>query len=751
MSTATDATIGAPLLDGETTARLLAFARACRAAARAVALYPAEHPTVASTLAQVATAANQAAAVGEFKLGVFPDTLSVAGRKPPRPDLAVTELAALLHARQVGLLTIQPQSTADEWRRFLSLAALPPEQARRRGGLSRLWASEGQTRIQARQIDYSLLFVDRTQGDRATWDTIVAQCLEGDAGLCDDTVVNLVMELLDRPENAGRLLTAVAERTETAGGNAAVVIAGVLHALAEFVRRTNPDHLEPLLIAIADTASRLPTDTLAAIATRGRSRAGQDPEGFVAHLARRMTDESLADHIAGAILSGQGTSPDLDDFVAGFIPDVDRRSSVLALARHMLAHTDAALPTATLQAQIERLVNSHDDRPFISDAYTAELQQAAARAVDLERDVTDSTEAIAAWRQTVSDEQVRALDGHLLVDLMQLKRDLPEWQASAALVRARIAALVAVGDFTGAAFLVEALRLQYEDHPNTDVRSAAAQVLDDLLRDDLVRPVATHLDTADTAVTTAATRLCHALGAAVVPSLAEVLSREDRARARQHLVTILNSFGAAGRQAVERLMQSSSAAVRRTAVLLLREFGGEDALPKLESMLHDTEPRVQREATRAVVVLGVEAAHASLARVLVEGHAASRAAITSVLWSLPLEDTVPVLCHLVARAPQDGDMYGIQERAIQRLGGASSEVVVRALATALARGSLRAPLRTRALRRRSAESLARIGTAAALDVLRAAAIGGSWGVRRAARTALASGRTGTGHTAETDE
>lgn len=748
MSTAADATTGTIPLDGETTARLLAFARACRAAARAVALYPAEHPTVTATLAHVATVANQAAAGGELKLGIFPDTLTVGGRKPPRSDLAVTELAALLHTRQVGLLTIQPQSTADEWRRFLGLAALPPEQARRRGGLSRLWASEGQTRIQARQIDYSLLFLDRTRGERATWDTIVAQCLEGDAGVCDDAVVNLVMELLDRPEDAGRLLTAVAERTEAAGGNTAVVIAGVLHALAEFVRRTNPAHLEPLLIAIADTASRLPTDTLAAISARGRTRPGQDAESFVASLARRMTDESLADHIVASVRAGQGESVVLNDFVAGFVPDVDRRSSVLALARHMLTHADGSQPATALQAQIERLVNSHDDRPFISDAYTTELQQAAVRAVDLERDVTDSSAAIAAWRQTVSDDRVRALDGQLLVDLMHLKRGLAEWQAAAGLVRARIAALVALGDFNGAAFLVEALRLQHEGHPNSEVRSAASQLIEGLLHDELIKHVATHLDTADAAVSAAATRLCHALGPDVVPSLAEVLSREDRARARHHLVTILNSFGAAGRKAVEQLMQSSSAAVRRTAVLLLREFGGEDALPKLESMLHDSEPRVQREATRAVVVLGVEAAHASLARVLVAGDAASRAAITSVLWSLPLEDTAPTLAYLVARAPQDGDMRAIQERALQRLGGASGDHVVHALGAALVRGSRWAPFRTSALRHRAAASLARIGSATALDLLRSAAIGGSWGVRRAARFALVAGTAG--HATEND-
>ena len=40
-------------LDAETTARLTEFARACKAAARAVSLYPAGHPAIGSTLGRL--------------------------------------------------------------------------------------------------------------------------------------------------------------------------------------------------------------------------------------------------------------------------------------------------------------------------------------------------------------------------------------------------------------------------------------------------------------------------------------------------------------------------------------------------------------------------------------------------------------------------------------------------------------------------------------------------------------------------
>jgi HEAT repeat protein len=252
-----------------------------------------------------------------------------------------------------------------------------------------------------------------------------------------------------------------------------------------------------------------------------------------------------------------------------------------------------------------------------------------------------------------------------------------------------------------------------------------------------MRRVASHLDTSDNALAVAAKRFCQAVGPSVVPMLAETLSREDRTRSRQHLIGILTSFGAAGRDVIERLMQSPNAAVRRTAVLLLREFGGFDALPQLEAMLHDHEPHVQREATRAIATMGVELAYETLTRALLRGTDAVRTSLTGVLCSLPLDEAAGALAHLVTKAPLGGSMGPLHDRALQRLGAAQGQVVIAALGDALRRGSLMAPLRTRTLRRQAADALGRIGTAEALEQLHAAAVGGTWGMRAAAKAALA--------------
>src|SRR5262245_44179833 len=86
--------------------RLTEFARACKAATRIVALYPATHPSIPSALARVVDAGTQAMATGGFAITVLPDNLLIGGRAAPKPDSSITELAVLLHQHRVGELTI---------------------------------------------------------------------------------------------------------------------------------------------------------------------------------------------------------------------------------------------------------------------------------------------------------------------------------------------------------------------------------------------------------------------------------------------------------------------------------------------------------------------------------------------------------------------------------------------------------------------------------------------------------------------
>ena len=224
--------------------QVTAFARACKAATRAVALYPAEHPAVAASLDALTAAAHIATATSPLRVAVLPDALTVDGHRMARPDAAVTEFAALLHSHQVGQLTVHPRTEADLWRRFLALLALPPDQARQRGGLGRLWASEGQPGIEVRSLDYRELLRENLAGDRADWDRIVATCLEGDAVAIDDSIVDLLFGILDDPSKVTDLVGAVGGQADAGAGRGPMVLAGLLHAVARYVEHTHPEQLD---------------------------------------------------------------------------------------------------------------------------------------------------------------------------------------------------------------------------------------------------------------------------------------------------------------------------------------------------------------------------------------------------------------------------------------------------------------------------------------------------------------------------
>src|SRR5947208_12301993 len=124
----------APLGAAET-ARLTDFARACKAAARAVVLYPGGHPAIGATLARIANLTSNANLRTPLTLMVMPDALMLDGRAPAKPDASIGELAALLHSHLIGKLTVHPGGDVEAWRQFLLLIGRGPESISSEGGI----------------------------------------------------------------------------------------------------------------------------------------------------------------------------------------------------------------------------------------------------------------------------------------------------------------------------------------------------------------------------------------------------------------------------------------------------------------------------------------------------------------------------------------------------------------------------------------------------------------------------------------
>jgi HEAT repeat protein len=199
---------------------------------------------------------------------------------------------------------------------------------------------------------------------------------------------------------------------------------------------------------------------------------------------------------------------------------------------------------------------------------------------------------------------------------------------------------------------------------------------------------------------------------------------------------MLIAFGATGRQTVERLKNSPNPAVRRTAVYLLREFGGSGALPDLTLLLDDAEPQVQREAVRAILNIGTDAAYHVLQQALTTGTPQTRDAIMQAIGLVRDERATPLFAYILGHVDHRGQLRGVYMRAIESLGALRDPDAIPALKTVLYRGDWWAPRRTAALRSAAAQALARIGTPAAVDVLKVAETSGPRRLRAVVRPAL---------------
>jgi len=252
----------------------------------------------------------------------------------------------------------------------------------------------------------------------------------------------------------------------------------------------------------------------------------------------------------------------------------------------------------------------------------------------------------------------------------------------------------------------------------------------------MMQHIVIHLASVDDSQFERVKTMCLQFGEVLVRPLAEALAAEQRSRPRERLTAILVAFGAVARRQIERLKNSANAAVRRTAIQLMRQFGGSEALPELTELLDDTEPQVQREAVRAILNIGTDKAFQVLREALATGSAQSRDAIMQSIGSVRDERATPLVAYIL-RNVDHRRLTSVYLRAIEQLGALKDPEAVQPLAEAFKKpGEWWAPRRTSAIRAAAAAALARVGTTEAFAVLEEAVTNGPRGLRNAARPHL---------------
>jgi hypothetical protein len=720
-----------PLLDQDSTAKLTDFARACKAAARAVSLYPSTHPAIRLSLARLADSASRITSQGSVALGVVPDNLLMGGAASPKPDQAVRETAALLHDHMIGLITLHSSPDPDGWLPFLHILAKSFDDVRAAGGIGRLWAATGQRHLELQEIDYADILRERAGAQESHWNDIIRACLDLDSPL-DDEALRGLMEVCGDSERFSEFVLALEESAETSMGSKASALLRMLRGVIDLVSRTDPTKIEPLLKNVAQGFGTISPELLLELLSTEKGRADKAAD-LVLHVASRMTDATLGGFVANSVIAQCGATTRLAQAFQALVPDNDRRPGLLDIARSQVAESPLGRSDGfqDMWKNAADMLTSYSDKQFVSEDYARELSGARTQALEVERVSDDPPERIGSWVTTVGAAAVRALDLRLLLDLLTIETDPERWKSVTIPVVSHIEDLLLVGDFEGALQLTEILTT--EARGDGDRRPAAADALARLAEGVMMTHVVTHLRSVDEAAVEQLKQLCYMVGPSIVKTLAEFLAVEKRAVARQRFTQILLGFGAAGKNAVEQLRASKNPAVRRTAIYLLREFGGSEALPDLTTLLDDTEPHVQREAVRAILSIGSEEAYAELQRALATGSNETREVLTTALVAMRTERAIPLFEYIVRKLDRTGPLRSVYLRAVESLGALKAGHTVDLLKDALYAGEWWAPWRTAELRRTVATALRQIGTPEAEAVLQEAGHSGPRGVRAAIR------------------
>ena len=386
------------LMPADDAARLAEFARACKAAARAVSLYPGAHPAIAASLSKLSETTARLSEGGPFRLQVGSDRLTVNGAIPAKPDPAIAELASLLHRHFIGAMTLNPGADASSWRALLLLLARTPEEVRADGGIAKLWTTAGGPSLEIQEIDYAEVLREK-QGQEAALDEIIAAALGAPKLQMDDSGMRLLVEIVGDPARLRELMKKIETAAASGGADAqTAAFLSILRGLAEWIGRNDPERLESVMGNISQAAGHLSADAMLHL-LQERTRADAAAGDVAGAVVDRMTDASVSQFVSGSVIAEGGPTDRLAQAFQALAPDPERQRKLLALAETEVAASELGNDAdgfADLWKRVESLLTSYSDKSWVSDEYGRELSSARAQAVDVERISDDPPERIAA-------------------------------------------------------------------------------------------------------------------------------------------------------------------------------------------------------------------------------------------------------------------------------------------------------------------------------------------------------------------
>lgn len=736
----------APTLSPEVSRSVSALARALVAAARGWALYPPDHPAVAAALDRLRSAVLDASGGRIFAFGVTPDTLLVAGIAVGGRDAgSIAEAARWLHDRDVLEITLLGEVTVNTLQRLLGVLSEDSRVIRRRGGPATVWSEEGDRSIAIQQIDFSRVLEDRDDTSPVRrkddlWRSIVRGVLDRRRPT-DEAAQARLLEISADIVAIGELAGDVIAPHHTMDGSpmltsqAAAVIAAY-HYLVSIVDVLSPERRQEVMQNLAAATTALNPQVVMQMLggtseTAGGSGGDAGSSAMIAGIAEAMDDSRVAQLLATTLAIEGQASERLASVFNTIATDDDRKHRVLTMTRRMLAETDFGRQNAfqNLWSSMEELLLTYNERPFVSSAYRASLDQIGTRAEQLAVEVPPE---LVELLDTLGQDNVRRLSVRLLIDLLKLERDAARAPELASDVAALADDLLLAGDYESVLAVVTALREQASAAQS--VTSAGSRVaLDGIVHTAAFIEAADLLGEMTEAEAAQFADICARIGPATTEALKTQLEHEALTPGRTRATAIVRSYGPRAVSRLASLVGSRNWAAQRNAADLLGELAVAESVPLLQPLLRGQDPRVTTAAVRALSHINDPAAARAVHTVLRSATGDQRRAVVEALVAQRDARVVPVLLRIIEESDPFGADHAIVIETLDALSQIGDDRAVPALSGLMRRKKLLARKKGKALKEHSLAALRAIGTPAAARAIAEAAKTGDRMLRKLAR------------------
>ena len=664
-------------------ARVLDVARAFRSAARAVGFYPPSHQTVVAALGQLTSAARAATAGGPLCLTILPQAFLAGGVPMDSTETVVADLAAVCHRHGIGAVILDASATSASWHALLVLLARKPEDVRAAGGVQRQWKASRHRSPAILEIDFGALLRGQVGGDFIELAGVISHYLEtaGVGGSILDDPCAALRRAIDNAPNEAQALTAVLRELRA----------------ATQLTWTQPEQFDDVFRRAAAIGEFMTESLMGGLlGRRGMPEATFGKLDVVRALVERMPDETISRFLSKAMGESGAASSTLAEMFRSLVPSADRRRLIVSEAQDVTLAGNVTEQWAELARNLE----AYSDRRFVSDEYGDELHSLQDGEAPRSSVAEDPPERISTWVRSLSDESVRDLDLRLLADLARTESEPARMKKVVEILQANVVEAIGEQDWDAAARTIEAIHHVAQDSGPPGASLLAAEALQKLGASSASEQTLAELAGADESQAATLVRILGPLGAALMPAIAQRWSAERQSSARARLEQVVSTSGKPGREALRRLLASSSEApeVRVASIRLLDLTTGTEHLPALEAAMSDEHDEVRAEAFRALAGASTDRASDILARGIARADAATQSRLLDQLTGLGASRARPVLQRLVAQIDPQTASVSVCLSIIGALAHLGAEAAEPLLAAMVRRTRWSTPLRTWRLR-----------------------------------------------------